>query len=106
MFCLCSFKISTWEKDENQSKTKTKTKTNNEIGKLFLDAGAPPGVFNVITGYGPSCGKYLVEHPHIQGIAFTGSTLVGQKIAEVFDLFCFVFFLTNFFLKKKLKIKK
>jgi acyl-CoA reductase-like NAD-dependent aldehyde dehydrogenase len=53
------------------------------LGSLFLEAGIPPGVFNIISGFGPDCGKILVEHPDINGIAFTGSTATGQRIAQV-----------------------
>ncbi|MBF0313457.1 MAG: aldehyde dehydrogenase family protein [Oligoflexia bacterium] len=50
------------------------------MSKLFVKAGFPAGVVNVLTG-GPATGEALVEHPGVQKIAFTGSTEVGKKIA-------------------------
>jgi len=40
----------------------------------------PPGVLNVITGYGPECGAPLAEHPTVRKLSFTGSTAVGKSI--------------------------
>ncbi|XP_003494137.1 retinal dehydrogenase 1 isoform X1 [Bombus impatiens] len=47
---------------------------------LAKEAGFPPGVINVITGYGPTAGAAIAEHPGIQKVAFTGSTEVGHLI--------------------------
>lgn len=52
-----------------------------ELGKLFEEAGFPPGVFNVVTG-GPAAGRALVGDPRVDKIAFTGSTEVGKAIAK------------------------
>ncbi len=49
------------------------------LAELCMEAGLPPGVFNVITGFGDA-GAALAEHPGVDKIAFTGSTEVGQKI--------------------------
>ncbi len=49
------------------------------IGELALEVGFPPGVLNVLTGDG-STGAALVDHPGIDKIAFTGSTVVGREI--------------------------
>ncbi len=49
---------------------------------LLLKAGFPPGVANLLTGPGGSVGAHLVEHPHVDLIAFTGSKEVGLKIWE------------------------
>jgi betaine-aldehyde dehydrogenase len=43
----------------------------------------PPGVVNVVTGYGPEAGDPLVRHPHVPVIAFTGSLATGQSIASL-----------------------
>src|SRR4051812_25905053 len=51
------------------------------LGELALDAGIPPGVFNVVTGDGET-GAALVEHPDVDKIAFTGSTAVGREIGS------------------------
>src|SRR5262249_44986799 len=45
-------------------------------------AGIPEGVVNIIPGYGNTAGQYLAEHPGIDKIAFTGSTLTGRKIVQ------------------------
>jgi len=47
------------------------------------EAGLPPGVLNVIQGYGTECGAPLVEHPQVDVVSFTGSTKVGKWIGEV-----------------------
>jgi acyl-CoA reductase-like NAD-dependent aldehyde dehydrogenase len=49
------------------------------LGELALEAGLPEGVFNVITGNGET-GAALVDHPGVDKIAFTGSTVVGREI--------------------------
>jgi aldehyde dehydrogenase (NAD+) len=53
------------------------------LGELCVQAGFPPGVVNVVTGYGEPTGRALVEHPLVSHIAFTGSTRTGQAIAQV-----------------------
>ncbi|MCC6778887.1 MAG: aldehyde dehydrogenase [Hyphomicrobiales bacterium] len=53
-----------------------------EFAPLFERAGFPPGVVNVVTGYGAEVGAPLVAHPSIAKIAFTGSDTSGQKIYE------------------------
>ena len=53
-----------------------------EFMKLIEAAGFPPGVVNVVTGYGAEVGTPLVVHPHVAKIAFTGSDATGQKIYE------------------------
>jgi aldehyde dehydrogenase (NAD+) len=49
---------------------------------LVEHAGFPPGVVNVVTGFGPEAGTPLVAHPLVAKIAFTGSDATGQKIYE------------------------
>jgi aldehyde dehydrogenase (NAD+) len=41
----------------------------------------PPGVLNVVTGYGPEVGEALVDHPGVDKVSFTGSTVVGRRVA-------------------------
>lgn len=53
-----------------------------ELAKLFEEAGFPPGVLNVVTGYGAEVGAPLVEHKKVAKIGFTGSEFGGQKIYE------------------------
>ena len=51
-----------------------------EITRLALDAGLPPGVINVVTGYGDPVGQSLVESPDVDFVSFTGSTATGRRI--------------------------
>ncbi len=50
------------------------------FAELTLEAGLPPGVFNVVTGFGPTTGKAIVDHAGVDKIAFTGSVEVGKAI--------------------------
>ncbi|MFN0043515.1 MAG: aldehyde dehydrogenase family protein, partial [Alphaproteobacteria bacterium] len=53
-----------------------------EFAKLVEEAGFPPGVFNVATGFGNEIGDALVVHPRIAKVAFTGSERTGTKVYE------------------------
>ena len=53
-----------------------------EFMKLVEQAGFPPGVVNVVTGFGNEAGTPLVEHPKVAKVAFTGSDATGQRIYE------------------------
>ncbi len=50
---------------------------------LVSEVGFPPGVINVVTGYGPEAGAALVANPKVSKVAFTGSTEVGKSIMRV-----------------------
>lgn len=52
------------------------------LAQLFEEAGFPPGVFNVVTGYGEEAGTALVEHHGVDKIGFTGSAEVARKILQ------------------------
>lgn len=52
-----------------------------EFAHRVVEAGFPPGVFNVVTGRGKTAGAALVEHPEVHHVAFTGSPAVGKQIA-------------------------
>jgi acyl-CoA reductase-like NAD-dependent aldehyde dehydrogenase len=54
-----------------------------ELAALVKQAGFPPGVLNVITGFGPEVGEPLVSHRLVAKIAFTGGDVAGQKINEI-----------------------
>ena len=54
-----------------------------ELGKLALEAGIPEGVLNVVNGPGRTVGERIVEHPDVAKVAFTGSTEVGRRVAEI-----------------------
>jgi (Z)-2-((N-methylformamido)methylene)-5-hydroxybutyrolactone dehydrogenase len=53
-----------------------------EFAKLFDEAGFPPGVVNVVTGFGTEIGEALVGHPDVAKVAFTGSERTGRRIYE------------------------
>ena len=53
-----------------------------EFVKLVEEAGFPPGVVNVVTGFGADVGGPLVEHPLVAKVAFTGSDATGQRVYE------------------------
>ena len=50
------------------------------IAELIREAGFPPGVVNIIPGFGPTAGAAIAEHPRVDKVAFTGSTEVGKII--------------------------
>jgi aldehyde dehydrogenase (NAD+) len=50
------------------------------IAELALEAGCPPGVFNVVTGYGAEAGAALSAHPQVDYVTFTGSPATGTAI--------------------------
>ncbi|KXN93302.1 Aldehyde dehydrogenase [Leucoagaricus sp. SymC.cos] len=52
------------------------------IADLANEAGFPPGVINIVNGYGAAAGSAIAAHPKIQKVAFTGSTLTGRKILK------------------------
>ncbi|KAB0622920.1 aldehyde dehydrogenase [Castellaniella defragrans] len=53
-----------------------------EFAALFEQAGFPPGVVNVVTGFGAEVGEPLVAHPDVAHIGFTGGELAGKRIYE------------------------
>ena len=53
-----------------------------KIAQLMSKVGIPPGVVNIVPGYGHTAGVHLAQHPDVAKIAFTGSTNVGRKIIE------------------------
>src|SRR5215813_9639382 len=54
--------------------------TTLRVAQLAAKVGIPPGVINIVPGYGHIAGQYLAEHPGVDKIAFTGSTVTGRKI--------------------------
>jgi aldehyde dehydrogenase (NAD+) len=52
------------------------------IGELIVQAGFPPGVVNILPGYGPTAGAAIANHMDIDKVAFTGSTEVGHLVME------------------------
>ena len=53
-----------------------------EMARWFADVGLPPGVVNIITGFGETAGAPLVRHPEVNKVAFTGSAAVGKLILK------------------------
>ncbi len=54
--------------------------TADRLGQLALEAGVPPGVLNIVHGFGATAGDALIRHPDVRAISFTGSTATGNKI--------------------------
>lgn len=52
------------------------------VGELIVEAGFPPGVVNILSGYGPTAGAAIAHHMDIDKLAFTGSTEVGHLVME------------------------
>ncbi|MEY9873830.1 betaine-aldehyde dehydrogenase [Streptacidiphilus sp. MAP12-33] len=57
--------------------------TSLMFAQACTDAGIPDGVVNVVTGKGRSVGEYLIGHPDVSMVSFTGSTGVGTRVGEV-----------------------
>jgi len=55
--------------------------TATMLAGLAAEIGFPPGVLNVIHGRGPEVGEPLLTHPQVKAVSFTGSTVVGRRIA-------------------------
>lgn len=49
-------------------------------GELCVEAGFPPGVVNILPGYGPTAGAAITGHMDVDKVAFTGSTEIGRII--------------------------
>ena len=54
-----------------------------ELVRAFVDAGAPPGSVNLVFGVPAEISAYLVPHPLVRKISFTGSTVVGKQLASL-----------------------
>lgn len=53
------------------------------FGELFERAGFPPGVVNIVTGYGNEVGEPLITHPHVAKVAFTGGDKTGEHVYQL-----------------------
>ena len=56
--------------------------TSLRLAELLLEAGVPPGVVNVVPGFGETAGAALASHPGVDKVAFTGSHVTGQSIVR------------------------
>jgi acyl-CoA reductase-like NAD-dependent aldehyde dehydrogenase len=53
------------------------------LAEIMDEVGVPPGVFNLVTGYGPVVGEAIAAHPDVDMVSFTGSTRAGRRVSEV-----------------------
>jgi aldehyde dehydrogenase (NAD+) len=53
------------------------------MAELAVGAGLPAGVFNVVSGFGPTSGEALVVHPDVAKVSFTGSVRAARRVAEL-----------------------
>jgi acyl-CoA reductase-like NAD-dependent aldehyde dehydrogenase len=53
------------------------------LAEVINDAGLPAGVFNLVTGTGPTVGEAIAAHPDVDMVSFTGSTRAGKRVAEI-----------------------
>ncbi len=53
------------------------------LAEIIDSAGLPPGVFNLVTGFGPEVGEALASHPSVDMISFTGSTRAGRRVSTL-----------------------
>lgn len=54
-----------------------------QLFEAIHEAGFPPGVVNLVTGYGPVVGEALVTHPEVDVVSFTGSVAAGSRVAQL-----------------------
>jgi aldehyde dehydrogenase (NAD+) len=54
-----------------------------EFGRLFEEAGFPPGVVNIVAGFGSEIGETLVTHPNVAKVAFTGGDATGEHVNKL-----------------------
>ena len=57
--------------------------STSAFAEILPDAGFPPGVVNIVSGYGPEAGEALVTNPDIDSVTFTGSVATGGRIGEL-----------------------
>lgn len=55
--------------------------TAHRLSEMAIDVGFPPGVLNIVHGYGAKAGMAIVKHPQVPTISFTGGTVTGATIA-------------------------
>ncbi len=53
------------------------------LAEIVEEAKLPPGVFNLVSGYGPEVGEALASHPDVAMLSFTGSTRAGRRVSEL-----------------------
>ena len=55
--------------------------TASALARVMHEVGVPPGVFNIVHGYGADTGQALVAHPDVKLVSFTGGTVTGRRVA-------------------------
>lgn len=53
------------------------------LSEIAIEAGLPPGVLNIVHGYGHKTGKAIVSHSQVQAVSFTGGTKTGEEISRI-----------------------
>jgi aldehyde dehydrogenase (NAD+) len=53
------------------------------LAEIFDEVGVPPGVFNLVTGFGPVVGEAIAAHDGVDMVSFTGSTRAGRRVSEL-----------------------
>jgi acyl-CoA reductase-like NAD-dependent aldehyde dehydrogenase len=53
------------------------------LAEIAIEAGLPPGTFNVVPGRGAAIGSTLVSHPDVRGVSFTGSVSTGRRVMQL-----------------------
>jgi aminomuconate-semialdehyde/2-hydroxymuconate-6-semialdehyde dehydrogenase len=56
-------------------------RTASVLAEITAEAGLPPGVFNLVHGFGAETGEAIVGHPAVRGVSFTGGTATGARVA-------------------------
>src|SRR3546814_14490865 len=76
-------RISDWSSDVCSSDLEETPASPAELVRAFVDAGVPAGTVNLVFGVPSEISEYLIPHPVIQKISFTGSTAVGKQLAAL-----------------------
>src|SRR3546814_18205982 len=79
-------RISDWSSDVCSSDLEETPASPAELVRAFVDAGVPAGTVNLVFGVPSEISEYLIPHPVIQKISFTGSTAVGKQLAALAGL--------------------
>src|SRR3546814_13191824 len=76
-------RISDWSSDVCSSDLEETPASPAELVRALVDAGVPAGTVNLVFGVPSEISEYLIPHPVIQKISFTGSTAVGKQLAAL-----------------------
>lgn len=62
---------------------RTNSPLRSSFREILIEAGLPPGVLNIVTGFGPTAGAALARHMDVDKVAFTGSTDIGKLVMKM-----------------------